>query len=139
MHEEVSPQAPLMPAVRLGAGCQLHQALSAIQLIQAWASSPDVVPPTRSAITRARSYVLSIGPLTPGGPSSVMIAPSVKGGVVVTFPFRGERDVTLVALNNRTSLLVLGKGWTGELQVAEITPEEIAYVRALCRDDATPL
>lgn len=118
---------------------QLSDVLAAIDDVTLWPFAPDVPPPTRSAVTRAKEVVLAVGPLAPGGPAKAVIGPSIKGGVVVTFPLPGKRDVTVASLNNQTSMVVLGKGWTGELQVEHIShADAVTQAREICRDAAPP-
>jgi hypothetical protein len=101
-----------------------------------WPFAFDVQAPTRAAITRAKEVVLAVGPLAPGGPEKVMVAPSIKGGAVVTFILPAGRDVTVAELNNQSSVVVLGKGWTGNLRVMEMTHlEAVQHARAFCRQD----
>ncbi|APU88979.1 hypothetical protein Rctr197k_183 [Virus Rctr197k] len=139
MREDELPPSPLVrhptPVLRLRQ--EEHQFADVLQAVtDLWSYAPTLPTPTPSAITRAKAVVLAIGPLTPGGPKRVVVAPSVRGGVVVTFPLGNGRDVTVAELNNHSSLLILGKGWTGKLQVEETThPEAIARARALCRSD----
>lgn len=115
---------------------KLPNVLAAVGDVRLWPFTTDVPLPTQSAVTRAKELVLAVGPLTEGGPSKVIVGPSIKGGVVVTFFLGGKKDVTVASLNNQTSVLVLGKGWTGELQVEEIAhADALARVRAICRPE----
>jgi hypothetical protein len=128
MHESELPPLSERPVLRIGAvhfnACHtLANVLEVIGALGSWAYA-DIEPPTRSAIVRAKEVVLAVGPLTPGGPDRVLVAPSVRGGVVVTFDRPAQRDVTVAAMNNRTDLLVLGRGWTGQIEVLEVDHAE---------------
>lgn len=130
---EVRPQRNIA-VVKLSADRhRLSDALTTINEMTSWPYAPDVPPPNRSSQTRARELVLAIGPLAPGGPLHVVLAPSIKGGVVVTFVTEA-RDVTVASMNNHRSVLVVGKGSTVELQVDVTHAEALERVQALCGD-----
>lgn len=142
MRERVSPPPRRKVALlRLEVGRhRLADLIATVRDVSLWPFAPGVAPPTTSAITRTLEVVLAVGPLQPGGPAKVIVGPSVRGGVVVTFCAPQQRDVTIASLNNHTSLLVLGKGWTGELQVEELShADAVTRARTICRlDDAAP-
>lgn len=142
-HDELPPPQPQpqpQPQRRIGVleltypRSQLADVLQSIGALASWPYAPDIPVPTSGAITRSKELVLAVGPLTEAGPRRVLVAPSVKGGVTVTFILRSGHDVTVAAMNNQTTLLLLGKSWTGELRSEHVShAEAIERVRALRR------
>lgn len=113
---------------------KLPDVLRVLTEMNQWPFADDIPRPTWSALTRARELVLAVGPLTPDGPQKVILAPSIRGGVVVTFVLADGRDVTVASMNNQVAVVVLGKGWTGQLRVTETEhADAIARARELSR------
>ena len=111
-------------------------AIRAVTDIANWPFAEDVPAPSRRAVVRAQEVILGVGPLLAGGPRKVLLAPSIRGGVVVTFILHDGKDVTVALLNNQVSVLVYGKSWTGKLQVEEMShPEVLVRLRAIFRSD----
>lgn len=101
---------------------QLKHVLQALGDMAHWPSISDIPRPNARAILRAKELVLAVGPLTAEGSKKIILAPSIKGGVVVTFFL--THDVTVALMNNQTVVFVLGKGWTGQLSATEVTLAE---------------
>lgn len=123
--------------------------LQAVASIERWPYAPDVERPTRSAVLRAREIVLAVGPLRQGGPTKVVVAPSIAGGVVLSFfPERpsasadvGGDDVSVACLNNQTTNVFGGQLWTPKLLQRMSQSEAIAFLRSLswtCSTSSTP-
>lgn len=79
-----------------------------------------VIEPSGAALTKAREMVMAIGPLNADGPESIIMAPSVAGGVVLTF-VQGKRDITVACLNTGDLLVVLGQCWFGALRAWDVS------------------
>jgi hypothetical protein len=114
----------------------LPDVLGALGTLMDWPYPKDIEAPSKSALVRAREVVLAVGPLAPGGPPKVTVAPSSKGGLVVTFFLADNRDVSVACMNNRSTLFFIGKSWDGTTHCEEIPHSDaVERAQALLRSD----
>lgn len=87
--------------------------------------------PRRDAVIRAKALILAVGPLLPGGPSRVLLGPSVQGGVVATFYGDAVGSVTVTLLNNRTAIVIYSSGRDEARPGEGLAVEEMSHEDAL--------
>jgi hypothetical protein len=80
----------------------------------------NIPEPSRPSITKAKEIALAVGVLHEQGPESIIMAPSVVGGVVMTF-IQDKRDISVACMNNGTLFVTLGHCWFGYLRFWEVS------------------
>jgi hypothetical protein len=72
-------------------------------------------------VIKARELIVALGALAAegAGPEAIILAPSVVGGVSLTFIDHG-RDISICAQNDRRLLCVMGTCWFGALRVWDL-------------------
>jgi hypothetical protein len=134
--KDVNPRAAItMVVLDRERGERTAEVLLAIASLSTWMFAPGVSPPSRSASVRARELTLATGPLRDETVARVIVAPSAKGGIVVTFVLGKDHDITAASMNNGTTLLIFGKGWTEKPHAEEVAhADAIERVRAAIAD-----
>jgi hypothetical protein len=93
----------------------------------------EVPRPDRAVAVKAREITMAVGALHAEGPEALIMAPSVVGGIALTF-IQGGRDISVACLNSGDLLVVLGPRWFGVLRAWEVASSESAQVVDDIRD-----